>query len=101
MGSTPSTALPGPPGPIGPIGPAGLIGPQGMPGVTPDLSLYAVKSSTMWCATGELCKVPSTSPGLQIGTYSIKPDTINKRICLYNNNVGNFCIDDNGMIVKF
>jgi Collagen triple helix repeat (20 copies) len=74
----------GPIGPIGPTGPIGPIGPQGIQGPKGDKgdkgakgdagnigSAESVKQTllpiTMWCADGELCKLPAGKKGLDWG----------------------------------
>ena len=98
MGNANSTGPQGPPGVKGDPGAVGPVGPQGP---APDTALFAQKTQTMFCASGGLCQLPVGVTGMQIGTYSIQPDTPGKRVCLYNNGTGQYCLDATGNVVKF
>lgn len=60
-----------------------------------------LKNQLMSCDPGSgLCSLPGGNSGLQMGTFSVKPDT-KGRICLYNNGTGTYCVNDTGTVVPF
>ncbi len=90
----------GPQGPVGPIGPQGQVGPQGIKGetgsqgpvgpigpqgpvggLTPEAEGW-VKERAMWCADGEICKVPA---GKNIG---IGRNDASAKIHIYDTTTG-------------
>lgn len=59
--------IPGPIGSIGQTGPQGIIGPIGPQGPIGEVSKDFMKGNSLWCADGELCKIPNTKKGIDFG----------------------------------
>lgn len=57
----------GPQGPQGPQGDKGPEGPRGPPGINGEVTKNDMKGLTLWCADGELCKLPSGKRGIDWG----------------------------------
>jgi hypothetical protein len=75
-GDTGPQGLAGPQGKPGDTGPQGLAGPQGERGIQGiqgpqgqqgDVTKDFMKANSMWCADGELCKIPSGKKGIDWG----------------------------------
>jgi hypothetical protein len=54
-------------GPAGPIGLTGPQGPQGLKGIDSDITKITAPNYTLWCADGEICKIPAGKKGIQLG----------------------------------
>jgi len=64
----------GPSGPAGPMGPQGVVGPVGAQGpkgadgeVTNAALTTRLQTQTMWCADGDICKIPQGKKGIDWG----------------------------------
>ena len=61
----------------------------------PKSEFDAFKAGVIWCADGNVCKIPSQATGVQIGEFIIKAS--GQQACLQNNKVG-FCVDESGSV---
>jgi hypothetical protein len=50
-----------------------------------------MKTMTIWCADGELCKLPINTNGIQIGNYKLKSD--NNKLCVSDLENVTYCFD--------
>lgn len=80
--------IPGPEGPRGPRGPDGPEGPRGPEGPKGEVTKDFMKGNSLWCADGELCKIPTGKKGIDWnnGTTKITGDA-NNLVMTGNNNV--------------
>jgi hypothetical protein len=94
--------IPGPQGllgPVGPQGPQGLIGPQGSigpKGETGEVTYNYMKQNTLWCADGDICKLP---PGKKVLDWGVGGSRIYEDGQLHiqsDDNVFVQIADDNG-----
>jgi hypothetical protein len=66
-----ASTVAGPTGPIGTIGPKGDRGETGaastIPGPSGEVTKDFMKNNSLWCADGELCKIPAGKKGIDFG----------------------------------
>ena len=60
-----------------------------------DLNNYALnsnlKTSTIWCADGEICNIPANKKGIQLGNYKIINE--NNKLCVSDSTNATYCYD--------
>lgn len=59
--------------------------------------LEKLKASVIWCADGNICKMPPSAAGVQIGAYLITTNNDQSQTCIQNENIG-FCLDRKGTL---
>jgi hypothetical protein len=59
--------------------------------------LEKLKNSVIWCADGNVCKMPPSAAGVQIGAYLITTNQDNSQTCIQNETIG-FCLDRAGTL---
>lgn len=72
--------IPGPMGPMGPLGPQGPQGIQGPIGPKGEVSFDFMKQNTLWCADGEICKLPAGKRVSDLGSNTLRLGNTHFRI---------------------
>ena len=72
--------IPGPMGPQGPLGPQGPQGIQGTIGPKGEVSFDFMKQNTLWCADGEICKLPAGKRVSDLGSNTLRLGNTHFRI---------------------